>query len=179
MVSKTIFVVLLLVSIFVSINAENSSECYAPMDGMYKNYWYYGITPHIKNCSYITSYCNDKLHAVECVVNTTGIYNFSSIKGSMIYPGGFIPQRCALLHEPFKFDNIHKYTLLCSEKTLPFPPFLIMVCISVFLTIFLIVSVFCITLQWQDQMIEDWHDITRFFKARFHRNSIRPYEGQV
>jgi hypothetical protein len=175
MVSKAVVVLFVLFSAFDITFAEDDAECYE----IYKNSWSTGIVDYIHNCTYITSYCNGTLHAVECVVIGTKNENVSDIIGSMIYPGGFRPQRCALLHEPFKFSNAMRYSLLCSEKALGYLPYSYLIPVSVFMGFFLIIFVISIYVYYYEQLLEDYHDIIRFFKTKFYRNSIVPYDGYV
>ena len=176
MVSKAVVVLFVFLSASAIAFAEDDAECYE----IYKNSWYDGIIDYIHNCTYITSYCNGTLHAVECVANITKNENVSDIIGSMIYPGGFRPRRCALLHEPYNFTTTTRYSLLCSEKSLDDKPYSdIVLFISVSMTGFMIIVVLCIYGCYCEKFLEDWYDIHRFFKTRFYRNSIVPYEGYV
>ena len=175
MAAKAVVVLFVLLSAFTIAFAEDDAECYE----IYKNSWSDGIIEYIHNCTYITSYCNGTLHAVECVANITKNKNVSDLIGSMIYPGGFRPRRCALLHEPFKFKTTRRYSLLCSEKRLGYPSYSYKIPLFIFNVLVLFVLVCCFYPYYFDQFLEDWHDIIRFFKTRFNRNSIVPYEGNV
>jgi hypothetical protein len=176
MVSKAVVVLFVLLSAFAITFAEDDEECYE----IYKNSWYNETIDYIHNCTYITSYCSGTLHAVECVANSTKNENISDIIGSMIYPGGFRPQRCALLHEPFNLTNTTRYSLLCSEKSLDDQPYSdIVLLVSFLMTCFMIIVALCIYGCYCEKYIEDCNDIHRFFKTRFYRNSIVPYDGYV